>query len=302
VQGKLRIWKFTYRAHSGAVRHAYVALPRAYRAGRDGSIPLVISPHGRGVTGRGNLRLWGQLPARGSFAVVSPDGHGRVLANYSWGSPGQVEDLARMPQIVHKALPWLRIDRKRVYAFGGSMGGQETLLLLARHPRLLAGVATFDAVADFALQYRQFTRLQCDRGCRKTWRGPIGKSLQQLARRELGGGPKRARVAYARRSPLTYAHAIAFSCVPLQIWWSPRDEIVIGQRRQSGRFFETLRRLNPAAPVGGFTGGWRHSAEMRATTRLPLALAIFGLMPASYQVARGMIVMPPDPPADGVCR
>jgi pimeloyl-ACP methyl ester carboxylesterase len=52
-----------------------------------------------------------------------------------------------MPKLVRGQLPWLRILRHRIYAFGGSMGGQETLLLVARHPRLLAGAAAFDHAA-----------------------------------------------------------------------------------------------------------------------------------------------------------
>ena len=43
---------------------------------------------------------------------------------HSWGYRGQIDDLARMPSIAHGALPWLRIDPQRVYAVGGSMGGQ----------------------------------------------------------------------------------------------------------------------------------------------------------------------------------
>jgi hypothetical protein len=44
------------------------------------------------------------LPARGGFAVVSPDGQGRVLGLQSWGALGQIDDLARMPRIVRSAL------------------------------------------------------------------------------------------------------------------------------------------------------------------------------------------------------
>ena len=57
-----------------------------------------------------------------------------------------------MPEIVHLTLPWVHVASKHVYALGGSMGGQETLLLLARYPHLLAGAAAFDPVVDFALQ------------------------------------------------------------------------------------------------------------------------------------------------------
>jgi len=293
--GKVRVWKVAYRAHDGARRYAYVALPRSYRPGHAPPIPLVISPHGRGVSGRANVKLWGQLPAIGNFAVISPDGQGRKLANYSWGSAGQISDLARMPGIVHLTLPWVHIASKQVYAVGGSMGGQETLLLLAKHPGLLAGAAAFDPVVDFALQYHEFPKLACTAACRKVWNGPIGRSLQSLARSELGGSPRKAPFAYELRSPLTYARAIAFSGVPLQIWWSPNDKIVIDQQRQAARFLKTIRKLNPKADVVGIIGGWRHSAEMRAKTRLPSALVGFGLLPQSYLRQSGVTVLGPVP-------
>ena len=239
------------------------------------------------------MKLWGQLPALGNFAVVSPDGQGRRLSNYSWGSAGQISDLARMPEIVRLTLPWLHIDTKRIYAFGGSMGGQETLLLVARHPHLLAGAAAFDPVVNFALQYQEFPKLKCTKTCRKQWNGPVGRSLQALAREELGGSPSSDPFAYELRSPLTYARAIAASGVPIQVWWSPRDKIVIDQQRQAALFLKTIRKLDPRADVVGFTGGWNHSAEMRAKTRLPAALAAFGLLPSSYERASGMHVLEP---------
>jgi pimeloyl-ACP methyl ester carboxylesterase len=216
-----------------------------------------------------------------------------VLENYSWGSAGQISDLARMPQIVKLTMPWVKIARGRVYAFGGSMGGQETLLLVARHPHLLAGAAAFDPVVDFALQYRQFPKLKCTKACRELWGGTLGDSLQSLARSEIGGSPASDPFAYELRSPITYARTIADSGVPLELWWSPRDKIVIDQQRQSARFLETIRKLNPKADVVGYTGGWRHSAEMRAKTRLPLALAALGLLPSNYYRAAGLRVLEP---------
>src|SRR6266542_172257 len=129
-----------------------------------------------------------------------------------------------MPRIVRLKLPVLAVDRRNVYAVGGSMGGQEILLLLARHPHLLAGAAVFDAVTDFALQYREFPHLGCDKRCLAQLSGGIGAVLQGMARREVGGSRARA-------------------------------------------------------PVAAYRGFWRHSAEMRADPRLPLALANFGLLP-----------------------
>ena len=113
----------------------------------------IISPHGRQATARANSALWANLPSVGPFAVVNPEGQGRTLEHESWGDRGQIADLASMPRFVTAALPWLRLDRDRIYAFGESMGGQEVLLLAADYPRLLAGAAAFDAPTDLAKRY-----------------------------------------------------------------------------------------------------------------------------------------------------
>jgi len=282
----VRVRTVFYLAHDGQRRLAFVELPAWYGPRRAPVLPLVISPHGRGITAGANLRLWGDLPALGRFALVSPEGQGRRLMLDSWGYSGQIDDLARMPAIVKKALPWIRIDRRRIYAFGGSMGGQETLLLLARHPRLLAGAAAFDSVTDLALQYRNIRFLHCGGACRRMWgTTPLGIGLRRLVAREVGGTPTSAPRAYADRSPLRYARAIAFSRVPLQLWWSVSDAIVRDQGAQSGRLFWRIEHLDPAAPLDGFVGDWIHSHEMRAYSRLPLALAIFGLLPPRYRQA-----------------
>jgi pimeloyl-ACP methyl ester carboxylesterase len=289
----VRLWKIRYRAHDGRARSAVVALPSWYGPRHHPPIPLVISPHGRGVGARTNARLWGGLPALGDFAVVSPEGAGRKLGTYSWGSLGQIDDLARMPTIVRLTLPWLRVDMHRIYAVGGSMGGQETLLLLARHPKLLAGAAAFDSVTDLARQYRSFPRLRCAKACRKVWNGQLGKTLQALARREIGGSPWTRPLAYAVRSPLTYARSIAASCVPLELWWSVDDRIVLDQAMQSGALYRAIERLNPRAPVQSYVGYWTHSVEMQAKRRLPLAIAQLGLLRSQpWELTRGLHFTP----------
>jgi pimeloyl-ACP methyl ester carboxylesterase len=278
----VRIWEIRYQTHDGLTRPAYVVLPRWYGPRKDPPIPLVISPHGRGVSGRANARLWANLPSLGGFAVVSPEGQGRRLERYSWGYTGQVSDLARMPAIIRGALPWLRIDRRRVYAVGGSMGGQEALLLLARHPRLLAGVAAFDAVTDLAGRYRAFPRTECNSRCLEVWGEPIGIGLQRLAREEVGGSPLERPGPYALRSPITYAGSVATAGVPVQLWWSVADGIVTDQQNQSGRFFFRARQLDPATPIVQFIGRWRHSREMQPGSKLRIALARFDLLPARF--------------------
>jgi len=275
----VRVWTIHYRTRDGFRSAAYVILPGWYGPHDNPPFPLVISPHGRGLSGRANVHRWGDLPSDGEFAVVNPDGHGRVLRLYSWGYPGQIDDLARMPEIVEHALPWLRIDRARVYAFGASMGGQETLLLAARHPSLLAGAAAFDPVTDLARRYCEFSDVPCNAECARRWGAPIGAGLQTLAREEIGGTPATARSAYAARSPITYSRRLADSGVPLELWWSRKDRIVMDQRHQSVSLLRALLRLNPWAPVHGVAGSWRHSYDMREYALLMPALRRFDLLP-----------------------
>jgi pimeloyl-ACP methyl ester carboxylesterase len=259
-----RAIRFLYRAHDGRDRPAWLLLPSSYDGG---PIPLVISPHGRGVSAAVNVRFWGNLPAEGDFAVVNPGGEGRRLSQYSWGDPGQIDDLARMPEIVEHL--GVRVDPHRVYAIGGSMGGQETLLLVAQHPALLAGAVAFDPATDMARRYRDFARLR------------DGRILQRLARLEFGGTPSEVPAAYRVRSPDAYVDALAFSGVPLQIYWSVRDRIISDQVDEAALLAADILSVNPAARLWDFEGAWDHTAEMQSRHRLPRALARFGLLPQS---------------------
>jgi pimeloyl-ACP methyl ester carboxylesterase len=171
-----------------------------------------------------------------------------------------------MQYVAKATLPWLRVKPAGVYAMGGSMGGQETLLLVARHRRLLAGAASFDAPTDLARRYRDFPKITS------------GRHLQELARREVGGTPDSHPGAYARRSPIAHGRAIAFSRVPLQLYWSTADEVVLDQQHHSARLYRRIQDLNPGAPVTAVAGSWTHSAGMPRL--LPGALRQFGLLPA----------------------
>jgi poly(3-hydroxybutyrate) depolymerase len=290
----------TYRTHDGHVRNAYVLLPHEYRPGNNPPIPLVISPHGRAVDGKINTRRWGTLPTLGNFAVINPDGYGRLLPLHSWGYAGQIDDLARMPDLLEEALPWVHVDHRRLYAVGGSMGAQETLLLAGRYPHLLAGAVAVDGPSDFALQYRNFPRLTCDKACLARGWGQIGLAKQRLARKEVGGTPRTAAPKFGTRSPITYARAIASSCVPVQIWWSRADKIVLDPSRQSGRMFKALRRLNPSAPVDQYVGRWDHTDAMRHETDLPTMLVGLGLLDHHFAVER-MSAKQAGAPPEGRC-
>lgn len=262
----VRTLTFTYRSSVGAPATAYLVLPSWYGPARHPALPFVISPHGRGVSGRYNLRFWGSIAGRGPFIVVSPDGHGRRLPFYSWGWGGQIDDLARMPQLARTAFPWLRVAPDRVYAIGDSMGAQEVLLLAARRGVKLAGVAAFDPVSDMAARYRAWAVT------------PGEQQLPALARIEFGGTPAGAPALYAARSPIDFVGAIARSHIPIQLWWSRRDAVITDQDVQSEQFYERLVALG--GRVRRVVGDWEHGHAMHPRTRLPAALACFGLIPA----------------------
>jgi poly(3-hydroxybutyrate) depolymerase len=267
ARASVRQWGLRYRAHNGLSRTAVLLMPAAYGP-ENPPAPLrfVISPHGRGIRAIENAQWWRDLPARGDFAVVCPGGMGRRLPLHSWGWRGQINDLARMPAVVQRAKPWLRIDPREVYAVGGSMGGQETLLLVAQHPQLLAGAVAFDSVTNFYTRYRDFARIR------------NGRRLQALARIEVGGTPRSNPRAYVLRSPIHWVRAVAESGVPLQLWWSDADEIVVGQQRQSGRFYDELRRQRPRGRVEPVRGSWSHTAETYSQLQLPGASKWLGLL------------------------
>ncbi len=269
MSSAVKHWGIRYRAHNGVLRWAVIVAPTRYGPRHvSPPLPLVISAHGRGVRARTNARLWGELPGQGGFAVICPGGMGRRLPLHSWGWHGQISDLARMPSILRSTRPWLRIDASRLYAVGGSMGGQETLLLVGQHPGLLAGAVAFDSVTDFSRRYADFARIS------------RGRSLQALARIEVGGTPRTNPEGYLLRSPMHWVREVASSASPLQLWWSDSDEIVIDQQKQSETFFNELRRLGPRGRVEKITGSWSHTAESYARLQLPGAARWLGLLPA----------------------
>jgi poly(3-hydroxybutyrate) depolymerase len=265
----VRHWGFRYRAHNGVPRWAVLVAPAEYGPGAPSPpLPLVVSPHGRGVRARTNARMWANLPGVGKFAVVCPGGMGRRLPLHSWGYRGQIDDLVRMRTLLRQARPWLRIDPDRIYAVGGSMGGHETLLMLARRPRLLAGAVAFDSVTDFLRRYHDFAQL-----------GAKGRALQALARIEVGGPPATHAAAYRDRSPASFLEEIARSGVPLQMWWSNADEIVTGQENQSGRFFADLNEHGTTGRLERIRGSWSHTAASYRNLQLPGAARWLGLLP-----------------------
>jgi poly(3-hydroxybutyrate) depolymerase len=268
----VRTVRFDYTTHDGKTSYAIVLLPGWYGPTRHPALPLIICPHGRNTVPESTVKRWRDLPTRGGFAVVIPAGQGRVLQLDSWGYPGQIDDLARMPDLVEHAVGGFRYERNRVYAIGESMGGQEVLLLAAKYPHLLAGAIAFDPAVDMVARYYAFPAL------------PGGGATQAKARIEIGGTPQQVPQAYAVRSPIDYVRQLALSGVPLQLWWSINDKVIVDQSSQAGRMYQEIKLVNAKAPVSPYVGRWHHTAEGIADTQLPDALARIGLLSPSWHV------------------
>ena len=163
-----------------------------------------------------------------------------------------------LPRLLPRFLPYLHIDPNRVYAAGDSMGGQETLMLVARRPDLFAAAVAADPVTNFARRWHQF---------------PVsGESFgeQSAATREVGATPGEARWLYVRRSPLFFARTFAFSGVPIELWWNPRDTVVIREgSTQTGDFYRTVKRLNPQAPLAARLDRTMHGWSFKYDHQLP---------------------------------
>jgi hypothetical protein len=69
--------------------------------------------------------------------------------------------------------------------------------------------------------------------------------------------------------------------VPLQLWWSDADKIVVDQAHQSGVFYRELRKRRPRGRVEAVTGSWSHSFKTYANVQLPAAVQWLGLAAAT---------------------
>ena len=181
-------------------------------------------PHGAGEPGFSDRR--------GRFAVISPDGHGRFLPLHS-GAGGQINDLANM-QYVAKATrrgcasSHTRCSPRREHGRPGDAA--------PRRPS--------PAAAEGA---RRSMRRPISPGATGTSRGFRVAATCRSWRAALGGTPDShpGRVRASAASAIAHTRAIAFSQVPLQLYWSVADEVVLDQQYHSARLFRRISELNP---------------------------------------------------------
>jgi polyhydroxybutyrate depolymerase len=136
-------------AHGGRTRSYTLHLP-ADLAGRP-PLPLLLAFHGGGGNGRGFARYAGldAVADREGFAVVYPDGTGRLPRILTWNAgrccgyaqERDVDDVGFALALVEHLAGELAIDRRRVWATGHSNGAMMALRLAAQASDRVAAVA-----------------------------------------------------------------------------------------------------------------------------------------------------------------
>ena len=280
--GPNQTYAVPYFAWNGRPRTAVVVLPRDYLPGAAGeALPCIVEARGRNFSPASHARCWRDLPSTRGFIVICADSSGRRDPANSWGVAGQIDDLAELPAVVEASIPWVKVDRQRLYVVGPSMGGTETLMAIALHPDVFAAGICVDGVADLAARYREYALV--DR-----------LDDRRLMRAEIGGTPRQVPFKYAVRSPSHYAGTLAFCGVPLTIWWSADDKLVIHQATtQTGKLYKRIRTLSPDSPVTRRIGTGSHSTMLLADP----AAAVDYLCPAGDWRTR-----PEGPPGKWVFR
>jgi pimeloyl-ACP methyl ester carboxylesterase len=239
-----------YHSWNNKARYATVVLPADYGPGNNEPLPCIVQAHGRSATPLGPAARWGSLPTTERFMIICPDSSGRRDPANSWSVAGQLQDIAEIADVVATSIPWVHIDRQRLYLLGISMGGSETLCTIARYPDVFAAGLCCDGNADLGKRYYEFRR--------------VGMAEDQvLMRREVGGTPKQVPWLYQRRSATPFAATLATCGVPIAIWWSQDDTVGYNQARtQTGRLYTLIESLNPSAPVEQVIGTGPHGSML----------------------------------------
>ncbi len=135
--------------HDGRTRQYHVHLPP--RVKDHAPLPVMVVFHGGGGNGKQVAESTGfsALADREGFAVVYPDGTGRLRRMLTWNSGGipvyaadeKVDDAGFVRALLADLGARERIDSRRVYATGMSNGGMLVHRLARECPDLFAAVA-----------------------------------------------------------------------------------------------------------------------------------------------------------------
>jgi pimeloyl-ACP methyl ester carboxylesterase len=231
----------------GTRQHAVLRTPATTSRS---ALPLVLAPHPFGWSidedyngGCADMKTphrgWLGIASEFEVAVVQPAGHHRMVEGCSMGYEGVVSDVHSWIDAVESVS---RVDRRRIYACGLSMGGLESLLVAGGHPGLFAATFVFNPIVDPASWYEDQL---------------ASESVDQRLIDEIGGTPSDVPAAYARRSAFSVLPGLR--SLPMMIWWSSLDGIVPRQIERHGkRLYDELKRLDVATPASEY----EHSSHL----------------------------------------
>lgn len=249
--------------YTGATGRRCRAIVDAPEASRRHPLPLILAPHPAGWTAAEDFHGgaadtvaphpgWSGVANRHQVIVVSPETYGEREPLLSLGYEPSLRDTLAAVDAVRAA--GIHVDSDRIYVCGLSMGGQETLLLIARNPGLFAAGFAFNPVVDVVHWYEDFAASPYY----EDLAGPDpALALDALLRSEFGGPPASWLDAARQRSPSHYAAEL--SQTPLMLYWSHLDDIVPNQAtRQTKPLYDAIKQLDPNAPVAEFNHTWSH--------------------------------------------
>lgn len=231
----LRSWYPTWNGHR---RPLLIAYPRSAPAS---GVPLLVTNHPAGLS-MACSDARSVAAARGGYALACLAGQGVATHAFSYGSAGQIADLARAPALVQSRMPDVRVDPTRVYLAGSSMGGTEALLVALRYPHAYTRVVALDPITDLGLRWASL---------------PMNRRPQLEA--ECGGTPAQRPLCYAARSPASLVAGAVALPAELQLWYS-RSDPVAGAPSQAPAFAAALAARGLPGAFAVRTGAWGHGA------------------------------------------
>lgn len=222
-------------------------------------LPLVLAPHPItwkadedyhvGVSGLtcGYHPGYYDLANQHGVVIAMPHGHHREIDLCSLGYPMQIEDMAYLIDGLEKfGYP---IDKRRVYASGLSMGGQEGLLLAGPYPEKVTAIFAYNPIVDLAAWQEDLAKTEIEKFQEIDLAGMVA--------REVGGLPQEIPECYAERSATGYVEGL--SKVPTLIFWTDQDLIVPRQAtHHSYRLYQMVKQYNPLSPFAEYNHTTSH--------------------------------------------
>jgi esterase/lipase len=235
-------------------------------------IPLVIAPHPItwtaeqdyhvGLDGlfRKYHRGYYGLAEKHGVIIALPHGHHHKEDLCSLAGPEQIADMIYLVEGLSDFD--YRVDRRRVFACGLSMGGQEALVLAGMHPEKITAVFVFNPIVDLAAWHEELATSEI----------PEIREYNTAARiaNEVGGLPSEVPEAYAQRSATHYVEGLRY--VPTMIYWSEQDLVVPRQvTRHTIPLYQAVKSLDISSPMAEYNHTRMHGAlEYDQVTRWQL--------------------------------